>query len=73
MRKSLVVIDVVWIVKINVKIHAVVCRGDRKIAKLKMERDIAEVMYESCMQAIYATKLEMNIVNDMMAAERKGE
>jgi ribosomal protein S1 len=50
-----------------------VCRGDRKIAKLKMERDIAETLYESCLQAIYATKLEMNIINDMMIAERKGE
>ena len=50
-----------------------VCRGDREIAKLKMERDIAETLYESCLQAIYATKLEMNIVNDMMMAERKGE
>ena len=50
-----------------------VCRGDRGIAKLKMERDIAETLYETCLQAIYATKLEMNIVNDMMMAERKGE
>ncbi len=50
-----------------------VCRGDREIAKLKMERDIAETLYETCLQAIYATKLEMNIINDMMMAERKGE
>ena len=50
-----------------------ICRGDRKIAKLKMERDIADTLYESCLQAIYATKLEMNIINDMMMAERKGE
>lgn len=50
-----------------------VCRGDKKIAKLKMERDIAETLYETCLQAIYATKLEMNIVNDFMMAERKGE
>lgn len=50
-----------------------VCRGDKRIAKLKMERDIAETLYETCLQAIYATKLEMNIINDMMMAERKGE
>ena len=50
-----------------------ICRGDREIAKLKMERDIAETLYETCLQAIYATKLEMNIINDMMMAERKGE
>lgn len=50
-----------------------ICRGDKKIAKLKMERDIAETLYETCLQAIYATKLEMNIVMNFMEAERKGE
>ncbi len=50
-----------------------VCRGNKKIAKLKMERDVAETLYETCMQAIYATKLEINIVMDLMKAERKGE
>ena len=49
-----------------------ICRGDEEIAKLKMERDIAETLYESCIQAIYATKLEMNIVMDFMKAERQG-
>jgi len=50
-----------------------ICRGDRNIAKLKMERDIAETLYETCLQAIYATKLEMNMVMDFMEAERRGE
>ena len=59
--------------KMPVTIINDVCRGDREIAKLKMERDIAETLYETCLQAIYATKLEMNIINDMMMAERKGE
>ena len=50
-----------------------ICRGDREIAKLKMERDIAETLYETCLEAIRATKLEMNIIRDFMDAERKGE
>lgn len=49
-----------------------ICRGDEKIAELKMERDIAEALYESCKQAIYATKLEINIVMDYMKSERQG-
>lgn len=50
-----------------------ICRGDEKIARLKLERDIAEVLYESCREAIYATKLEINIIRDLMKAEREGE
>lgn len=58
---------------IPVTIMADITRGDRKIAKLKMERDIAETLYETCLQAIYATKLEINTVLDFMRVERKGE
>ena len=58
---------------IQVTIINDVCRGDKRIAKLKMERDIAETLYETCLQAIYATKLEMNVLMDLMSAERKGE
>ena len=49
-----------------------ICRGDEKIAELKMKRDIAETLYDTCMQAIYATKLEINIVMDYMKSERQG-
>lgn len=50
-----------------------VCRGDREIARLKLERDISETLYDSCREAIYATKLEMNIIRDFMKSEREGE
>ena len=49
-----------------------ICRGDNRIAELKMKRDITETLYESCKQAIYATKLEMNIITDFMKSERQG-
>ncbi len=58
---------------VPVTIISDICRGDEEIANLKMERDIAEVLYETCLQAIYATKLEINMVMDLMSAERKGE
>ena len=56
-----------------VTIMSDVCRGDENIARLRLERDIAETLYESCLQSIYACKVEMNIVLDMMQAERRGE
>jgi hypothetical protein len=49
------------------------CRGNEKIAKLKMDRDIAETLYESNMQSIYSTKLNIDIVMKQIEAERKGE
>ena len=55
-----------------VTIMSDICRGDEKIARLRLERDIAETLYESCLQSIYACKVEMNIVIDFMQAERRG-
>ncbi|WMM26683.1 hypothetical protein RBU61_08390 [Tissierella sp. MB52-C2] len=49
------------------------CRGNEKIADLKMKRDIAETLYESNMQFIYKTKLNIDIVMKQIEAERKGE
>ena len=48
------------------------CRGNEKIAELKMNRDIAETLYESNMQFIYKTKLNIDIVMKQIEAERKG-
>ncbi|HZK00964.1 MAG TPA: hypothetical protein VFC79_13185, partial [Tissierellaceae bacterium] len=36
------------------------CRGDEEIARLKMERDIADTLYDSNMQFIYSTKLNID-------------
>lgn len=49
-----------------------ICRGHRDIAKLKFDRDIAEVLYDTVQQKIYATKLELGIVERQLEAERKG-
>ena len=49
-----------------------ICRGHEEIAKLKMNRDIAETLYETAQQKIYATKLELGIVERQLEAERKG-
>lgn len=58
---------------VPVTIIADICRGKKEIADLKLKRDIAETLYETCLQKIYATKLEMSIVENQMQAERKGE
>ncbi|MGJ0848772.1 hypothetical protein ACR77J_19075 [Tissierella praeacuta] len=49
------------------------CRGNEKIAELKMNRDIVETLYESNIQFIYSTKLNIDIVMKQIEAERKGE
>ncbi|MDR7856324.1 hypothetical protein [Tissierella sp.] len=58
---------------IPVTITSDLCRGNEKIAELKMNRDIAETLYESNMQFIYSTKLNIDIVMKQIEAERKGE
>jgi len=50
-----------------------ICRGKEEIALLKMERDISETLYDTAMQAIYQSKLEISIIENQMKAERKGE
>jgi hypothetical protein len=58
---------------IPVTIISDLCRGNEKIAELKMNRDIAETLYESNMQFIYKTKLNIDIVMKQIEAARKGE
>lgn len=50
-----------------------VCRGKNEIADLKMKRDIAETMWETCLQKIYSCKININILESLMDAERKGQ
>ncbi|MCQ4921543.1 hypothetical protein NE686_00475 [Tissierella carlieri] len=58
---------------VPVTIISDLCRGNEKIADLKLDRDIAETLYESNMQFIYSTKLNIDIVMKQIEAERKGE
>ena len=48
------------------------CRGNEKIATLKMKRDIAETLYDSAMQAIYNYKLNIDIIQNQINAIHKG-
>ena len=55
-----------------VTIIADVCRGDEKVADLKMERDIKETDYEVCEHMINATKLEIKILEGEIIQDRQG-
>ena len=57
---------------IAVTIISDLCRGDKRIAKLKMERDIADTLYETAREKIHSTKLEIKIIMGDMEATRKG-
>lgn len=46
-----------------------ICRGKEEIAKLKFERDFSETLYETCLQKIYATKVELNIIEKQIERE----
>lgn len=58
--------------KIPVTIINDLSRGNDKIANLKMERDIAETLYDSNIHYLYATKLNIDIVMKQIDATRKG-
>lgn len=59
--------------KVPVTIINDICRGDKNIAELKLNRDIAETLYKTAEEKINATKLEIRIVENQLAAERRGE
>jgi len=46
-----------------------VCRGDKAIATLKMERDIAETLFEIVMQKIYSLKMELSLLETFYKSE----
>lgn len=46
-----------------------ICRGDRRIAKLRFERDVAEVVYKSAMEAINSLKLQIRILDNQIERE----
>ncbi len=54
---------------IPVTIISDICRGNQKIAKLKFERDTAEVVYQSNLEAIMAWKLEAKMIENQIARE----
>lgn len=46
-----------------------VARGTEKVATLKQARDIAETLYESAKEAIYAYKLDMRLIEAQIQRE----
>lgn len=46
-----------------------VCRGKPEIAKLRFERDCAEVVYKSAMEAINSLKLQLRLIENQIQRE----
>ena len=47
-------------------------RGNEDVADLKIARDVSDTLYQTALQYIYATKINIEIVQQQMDAERKG-
>ena len=45
------------------------CRGEKRIAKLKFERDVAETMYTAALEAINAFKLGIRVLSEQIDRE----
>ena len=45
------------------------CRGEKHIAKLKFERDVADTMYAAAMEAIMSFKLGIRVLSDQIDRE----
>jgi len=46
-----------------------VCRGDRTIAGLKFNRDVADVVYKSALEAVNGYKLQIRILDAQIERE----
>lgn len=46
-----------------------ICRGDHKIAKLRFERDVADVVYKAAAEAINSYKLQIRILDAQIERE----
>lgn len=46
-----------------------ICRGSPEIAKLRFERDCAEVVYKSAMEAINSYKLQIRMMDSQLSRE----
>lgn len=46
-----------------------VCKGDKVIAQKRFERDVAEVVYRSALEAINSLKLQIKIMDAQLSRE----
>jgi hypothetical protein len=49
-----------------------VCRGKRSVAKLKLDRDIAEAMYKAAIEACNVFKVEIRVLENQIDREYRG-
>lgn len=54
---------------VPVTIISDICRGDKAIAKLKFERDCAEVIYSAALEAIQTYKLAIRMLDAQIGRE----
>jgi len=47
------------------------CRGDRAIAKLKLERDISKGIADACRQSIIATQASMSALQTLISTRKE--
>ena len=59
--------------KVPVTIINDICRGDKEIAKLKLDRDIAEVLYDTAFEKIRTLKMELQLLDNQMRSEWRGD
>lgn len=52
-----------------VSIISDICRGKPEIAKLRFERDCAEVVYKSALEAINSYKLQIRLMDNQLSRE----
>ena len=58
--------------KTPVTIISDVCRGDKEIAKLKFERDVAEITYKAAAEAIQVYKIQIRVLENTIDREYRG-
>lgn len=46
-----------------------ICRGEAEIARLRFEKDVADVVYKAAMEAINCYKLEINVMREQIDRE----
>ena len=49
-----------------------VVKGHEEVSKLRLERDIAKTLYETAREAINVKKIQLRMVEDDIAAVRRG-
>lgn len=46
-----------------------VCKGDKELARLRFERDVAETMYDAALEAIQVYKLGIRVLQEQINRE----